>query len=63
MSYTTSLSPAALFASQFIAHYPRTPARGRTKRVLQHMVRTFGTIGLVLGGAYPHPRVRRMIRA
>ena len=63
MSYTTTMSPAALFASQFIAHYPRTPARSRTMQVLRRVARAFGTIGLALGGAYPHPRVRRMIRA
>jgi hypothetical protein len=55
MSYTATMSPAGLFASQFIAERPRphTQVRNRVKHALRRFIRAFGAMGLALEGAYP----------
>jgi hypothetical protein len=53
MSYTATMSPAGLFASQFVAVGPRHKARSRARQILRRFVRAFGAMGLALDGAYP----------
>jgi hypothetical protein len=53
MSYTATMSPAGLFASQFVAERPPRKVRSRARHVLHRLVRAFGALGLALDGAYP----------
>lgn len=63
MSYTATTTPVGLFASQFSAFESGAKTDSLAVQLLRPVGRALVAFGQFLGGAYPRPRVRRMIRA
>jgi hypothetical protein len=61
MTYTASMSPVGLYASQFIPPAFEARSQGEPAPAQKRVGRALGALGLMLGGAYPGPRVRRMV--
>ena len=62
MSCAATMTISGFNVSRSSAHPRHAPTGGRDMQLFRRLGRTLAAVGLFLGGAYPEPRVRRMVR-